>query len=121
MYEDGKRRDVVIKASLVVKYIAMDVVQKRVVRKCEPAELAMELDMPGEPLSHTMNSETEVRSYHGNKKEEVLAVQDGSSGSFLLPVKKKRYKYGYVENKKHSVKVGNKTEDKLGTSGALEM
>ena len=47
-----KRRGVVVKASPRVKYIDVDVVQKRVVRKFEPAELALELDMPSEPLSH---------------------------------------------------------------------
>ena len=40
----------------------------------------LELDMPGEPLSHTMNSETEVRSYYDNMKEEVLAVRMATQG-----------------------------------------
>ena len=56
----------------------------------------LELDMPGEPLSHTMNSETEVRSYYDNMKEEVFGCENGNSGSFLLPVRKKRYEYGQV-------------------------
>ena len=79
VYESDKKRDVGPKAYPRVKCIDMDVVQMIVVMKCEPAELAVELDMPGVPLSHAMDSETEVRCYFDNVKEEVLAVQESSS------------------------------------------
>ena len=84
-----KRRGVVVKASPRVKYIDVDVVQKRVVRKFEPAELALELDMPGEPLSH-----------HEQRDggQELLRHCEGGGfgragwhlGSFLLPARRRR-------------------------------
>ena len=41
-----------------------------------------------------MNSEMEARSYYDNMKEEVLAVQDGISGSFLLPARRRSTSMG---------------------------
>jgi len=99
VYKDGEKRDVVTKASLVVKYIAMDVVQKRVVRKFEPAELALELDMPGEPLSH-----------HEQRDggQELLRQHEGGGfgragwhlGVFPPACEKEKYEYGQVGSKK---------------------
>ena len=79
VYESDEKRDTGPKAYPGVKYIVVDVVQKKVERKCEPAELAVELDMPGVPLSHAIDSETEVKHYYDDVKEEVLAVQESSS------------------------------------------
>ena len=69
LYENDKKRDMGPKAYPGVKYIDVDVVQMKVVMKCEPAELAVELDMPGVPLSHAIDSETEVKHYYDNAKE----------------------------------------------------
>ena len=101
VYEDDKGRVVMIKATPGVKYRDVDVVSRKVVKEYEPAMFAVRVDMPGEPLSHASDSVTMDRKYcyYDTKKEEVLAVQDGNSGSFLLPVKK-RYEYGQVGSKK---------------------
>ena len=66
MFRDDKKRGVVVKDSPRVQYINVEVVQM----KCEPAELVVELDMPGVPLNNARDSETEVKHYYVLRKYE---------------------------------------------------
>ena len=101
MYKEDQKRSRVIIAYLRVKYSNVDVVLKNVEKEYEPAKFAVRVDMPSEPLSHALISVMMARGYYYDiVKEEVLAMQDGISGSFLLPVRKKRYEYGQVGSKK---------------------
>ena len=101
VYKDDQKRSRVIMAYPRVKYINVDVVLKKVEKEYESAKFAVRVDMPSEPLSHALISVMmDRRYYYDIVKEEVLAVQDVISGSFLLPVRKKRYEYGQVGSKK---------------------
>ena len=117
-FRDDKRRGVVVKASPRVQYIDVEVVQM----KCEPAELVVELDMPGVPLSCAMDGGTEVKHYDDNVQGEVLGKLQISLESFLLLESKVTYEVAKQKSvsKKHSVRSRTEKKGKLDGRRVLE-
>ena len=118
VFRDDKKRGVVVKDSPRVQYINVEVVQM----KCEPAELVVELDMPGVPLSHAMDSETEVKHYYDDVQGEVLGKMQISLESFLLLVSKETYRVAKQKrvSKEHSVSSRTEKKGKLDGRRVLE-
>ena len=122
VYRDDKRRGVVVKASPRVKYINVDEVQMKVEMKCDPAELVVELDMQGVPLSCAMDGGTEVKHYDDNVQGVASGKLQISLESFLLLESKVTYEVAKQKSvsKKHSVRSRTEKKGKLDGRRDLE-